>query len=43
MGVHIVAQRYANCSDQGFKCFQCIHHEIDNKLIFLNFKAGCGN
>jgi len=22
---------------------QCIHHEIDSQLMFLTFKAGCGN
>jgi len=40
MGVHIGAQRHANCSDQGFKCLQRIYHDIDSQLIFLNFKAG---
>jgi len=43
MGLNIGAQMHANCSDQGFKCLQCIYHEIYIQLIFLNFKAGCVN
>jgi len=42
MGVHIGAYRHASCSDQGFKCFARIYHEIDSHLIFLNFKAAHG-
>jgi len=31
MGVHIGAERHANCSSQGFKCLQRICHEIDSQ------------
>jgi len=31
MGVHIGAQRRANCSNQGFKFLQCIYHAIDSQ------------
>jgi len=41
--MRIGAQRHANSSDQGFKCFATHDHEIDSQSIFLNFKAGFGN
>jgi len=31
MGVHIGAQRHANCSDKGFKCLQHIYYEINSQ------------
>jgi len=34
MGVHIGAQRHANCSDQGFKCF-ATHLSWDRQPVNL--------
>jgi len=31
-GVHSGAQRCANCSDQSFRCFARIYHEIASQI-----------
>jgi len=38
-GVHSGAQRCANCSDQSFRCFARIYHEIASQINYPKFTS----